>query len=62
MMNSRKPVKSKKKQYTSVEEFRRKFYPKAVKAEAQCRPDNNCNFGTQLAKESLNRHVAVLGF
>lgn len=61
-MTSRKGAKPKKRQYMTLEDFKKRFYPKTVKSEAQCKPDENCNFGTQLAKESLSRHVAVLGF
>ena len=59
-----KPIERKQtRRFTSYEEFERAFYPESAKTESfEGERDENGDFGTNLAIESLNRHAAILKF
>lgn len=47
------------KRFTTLEEFRREYYPKSTQEETQQKTRAE-EFGTDLAFESLNRHAGIL--
>jgi hypothetical protein len=53
-----KPVR----RFTSYEEFLKEFYPKSTESKAQEKSEENGDFGTELALDSLNKHAKALRF
>ena len=51
------------RRFTNYEEFARAYYPESAKAETPAEEhDENHDFGTHLAIQSLNRHAKILKF
>ena len=51
------------RRFTSYEEFQKAFYPESAKPEGSGEDeDENHDFGTHLAIQSLNRHAEILKF
>ena len=53
-----KPVR----RFTSYEEFLKEFYPKSTENKVQEKSEENGDFGTELALDSLNKHENALRF
>jgi hypothetical protein len=50
------------KRFTTYEEFLKEFYPKSSERQAQQRTEDDGDFGSELAFDSLNRHAGDLRF
>jgi hypothetical protein len=51
------------KRFTSYEDFQKEFYPKSSeRKKSPERPDDDGEFGVDLAIDSLSRHADVLRF
>lgn len=50
------------KRFTSTEQFRKEYYPKAEEQEARQKTESEGDFGSELAFESLTRHAGILQF
>lgn len=50
------------KRFTRYEEFLEEFYPKSTESKAQEKTEENRDFGTELALDSLNKHANALRF
>ena len=53
-----KPVR----RFTSYEEFLKEFYPTSTESKVQEKSEENRDFGTELALDSLNKHANALRF